>query len=477
MIVVEPLPSQVDLLRWGVVDGESPAPKVVSVWRRPPPTDRAALVGAVTAAIGDVECFALGAVLEGLVPRLVAVAPAELEVLSFDEQGFAVWLAAEKATPARFDGTPLTRVAVIDVGAEHYVVIQVHHGVLDGYGVVAFMRRIQQRYAATVEGRPQPSERLGDLVGLRAEASAAAAPDPEFWADVLDGLAEPGREIAFTPRVDAHPPIPLEIRFDVGVRDLTGLRDWPGCAIGIVAAYVARYLGSPDAVLGVVATMRQTALEKSTPIQLATVIPTRFRFDESTTALDAAAQLRDWFARAKPRVRAGERPERLLQSSPAGWRTGRTHGPVVNVLPFLSDIPGDVVTAAWGPVNDVLISLAAVADDRIRIDARFNPNLYSEQEMTAHARAVGDLLVAALADPDRPLADHPIPVRQVDGDRIAIPGGYASSARIRADLAAAGLTDVDVRTDPALVVVLPDDGDALARARAVLPPGVRIRTR
>lgn len=90
--------------------------------------------------------------------------------------------------------------------------------------------------------------------------------------------------------------------------------------------------------------------------------------------------------------------------------------------------------------------------------------------------AVAGALAAALAAPDGPLP--PIPARAVDPDRVAVPGGWIVPARVRAALAAAGFPDerVELLTEAPVTVVLRGvEPEELPRARAVLPPGVRVR--
>ncbi len=425
--------------------------------------------------LGRVQACGVGAVEEPASPagvRLVGVPPAPVEVRAFaDEHAYRAWLEAFRDEPLLYDGSPLCRAAVATVGGDGVVVLRAHHGVLDGYGLTTVFRRIADRYAgAAADDGP-----VGDVEALRGAAPSGPDPDPAFWARALDGIADPGREIAFTDRVAEPTAAPLRYAARVDGHALRARRSWPAEAAATVGAYVAGHLGTDDAVIGVVAALRRSAAERSTPVQWMAVIPSRIRVSGSGPA-EAGAALTRWLDAAATRVRRGERPEQLRAVVPAAWRTGRTHGPIVNVLAFVGDPPWSLEVSAWGPIEDCLVTVLPADAGGLIVDGVFHPDLYDGATARAHVEGIAALLAAALPDPALPFSAHPVAARPADPDRVPVPGGFVVPARIREALAAAGLGDAEIRTGPALTVVLAGaDEAALARARAVLPAGVRLR--
>lgn len=441
-------------------------------WRTATDVDTTELVRAVAGTLEEVEAAAVGAVIapDGTV-RLVATHRAPVERREETEDGYRAWRAAGTLP---LDGGPLVRASVVRIGNEHVVRLLVHHAVLDGYAATRIFRRIVERLAAAP--RALSFERRGDLVALAAATAPALAPDPAFWAAATDGLGAPGRPVSFADRTAPPDDRPLRVRTSVAAAGVIGRRSWPVEAVATIAAYTARHLGTPDARIGVPATLRRTPLERATPTQWMTVLPTRLAVPDDATPAGLAAELRRWLDAAAARVRAGERPEQLATAVPAAWRTGRVFGPLVNVLPDLRLTGWSLDVTAWGPVSDCLFSVYPVEGDRLVVDGVFHSRLYGAREASAHVEAVAALLGAALAAPDAPFP--PVPVRPVDPDRVAVPGGWIAPGGLLAALAAAGFPSetVELRLDaPVTVVLRGASAEQLPAARAVVPPGVRVR--
>lgn len=444
-----------------------------AAWRTDLPIDTDALARATVGALTETEAAAIGAVVDG-VARLVAAPPAPVGVEHFrTEEAYATWRAS---CTLQLDGGPLVRASVVRVVDAHVVRLLAHHAVLDGYAVTRIFRRIVARLRAEADGAPLPRERLGDLAALAVEAAPLRLPDAAFWSAATDGVGDPGREIAFVDRAAPPSGRPRQHRARIAAPGIADRRAWPAEAVATVAAYTARHLGTDDAHVGVTAGLRRTALERATPVQWMAVVPTRLAVPPDATPATLAADLRRWLAAASDRVAAGERPEQLLTAVPAAWRTGRLHGPIVNVLPDVRTDGWSLDVTAWGPVSDCLISVYPEPGDELVVDGVFHPELYGQARAAAHVDAVAALLGAALAAPDAPLPA--VPARPADPDRIAVPGGWAVPARIRAALAAAGFPadGIELRTAPPVTVVLRGvDAVRVPDARAVLPPGVRVR--
>lgn len=444
-----------------------------AAWRTELPIDTDALVRAATGALAETEAAGMGAVVDGGA-RLVVARRAPVGMERFvTEAEYEAWRAAGTF---QLDGEPLVRVSIVRVGHAHVVRLLAHHAVLDGYAVTRVFRRIVARVRAEADGPPLPHERLGDLAALAAEAAPLRPPDAAFWSAATDGVGGLGREIAFVDRAAPPSGRPRQHRARIAAPGVADRRTWPAEAVGTVAAYTARHLGTAAAHVGVTAGRRRTPLERATPVQWMAVVPTCLAVPPDATPATLAADVRRWLAAAFERIAAGERPEQLLTEVPAAWRTGRLYGPIVNVLADVRTDGWSLDVTAWGPVSDCLISVYSEPGDVLVVDGVFHPELYDAAQAAVHVDAVAVLLGAALAEPDAPLPA--VSARPTDPDRIAVPGGWVVPARIHGALAAAGFpTDgIELRTAPPVTVVLHGmDPARLPDARAVLPPGVRVR--
>ncbi|NMD54112.1 MULTISPECIES: hypothetical protein [Tsukamurella] len=470
---MQPLPSQVAMLQLAAQHPGSRALVIDAAWGTVAAVDTAALVRSAADALAETEAAGIGVRADhGM--RLVAADPAPVVVADFATRAeYEAWRAGGTLP---LDGGPLVRATIVRVDGAHVVRLLAHHAVLDGYGVTRVFRRILARLRAGAGGAPLPHERLGDLVALGATAAPLRPPDDAFWSAATAGVGEPGREIAFADRTAPPTDRPLQHRVRFAAPGVADRRTWPGEAVATVAAYTARHLGTDEARVGVTAALRRTALERATPIHWMAVVPTRFAVPEDATPSALAAELRRWLAAASDRIAGGERPEQLLTAVPAAWRTGRLYGPIVNVLPDVRTDDWSLDVAAWGPVADCLISVHPDPGDVFVVDGVFHPALYDADGARAHVDAIAALLATALVAPDAPLPA--IAARPVDPGRVAVPGGWAVPARIRSALAAAGFApdEVEVRPGPPLTVVLRGvDAARLPDARAVIPPGVRVR--
>ncbi|WP_165824621.1 hypothetical protein [Tsukamurella pulmonis] len=472
---MQPLPSQVAMLRLTAQHPQGRTLVIDAAWRTAAPVETADLVRAAQEALFETEAAAIGAEpVPGGGVRLVPTAPAPVAVHDVaDEDDLRRWRVSGTLA---LDGSPLVRVAIVRCAGDHVLRVLAHHAVLDGYGVTLIVRRILERLEALGAGRPLPLSRLGDLAALTAASAPLRDPDPAFWAAATEGVGRPGHEIALAERTGAPAESPLQYRLRIPAAAFRARRSWPAEAAATVAAYVARYLGTEAAHVGVTAALRSTDLERATPTYLVAVVPTRLHVPDGATPVSLAADLKSWLGAAVPRIAAGERPEQLLASTPAGWRTGRLYGPVVNVVPFAGVAGWSLDIVAWGPVSDSLITVHPGSDDDLLVVGVFHPELYDADGAAAHVEAIAALLSAALADPAAPLP--PIAAKPVAPDRVPIPGGWVTPAGLRAALGSAGFAaeQVNLRLETPVTVELIGAGpERLPQARAVLPPGVRVR--
>ncbi|GAA1077821.1 hypothetical protein [Tsukamurella spumae] len=474
---MQPLPSQLAMLRLEAQNPGSAALRIEAAWRTSERVDEHALVRAAAGALDETEVAGLGARhgADGVVGFVPAPRSA-IDVRAFDtESEYRAWRAAPVPSP---DGAALVGIAVVRVGTDHVFVVRAHHAVLDGYGLELLARRVLQRYPREVAGLPLPHVGLGSLEEVAAQVAPARLPDLTFWSGATDGVGQPGREIAFTPRAAPQAERPLLYRESIRVPGLHDRAAWPSEAVGTVGAYTARYLGTTDARIGVVLALRRTPAQRATPVQWMAVVPMRLEVLADSTPAALGGRVNRWLTAAGKRVADGERPEELLTALPAAWRTGRLYGPAVNVLPYVRHEGWTVDVGAWGPVEDCLFNIWPGPDDELVVEGAFHPELYTPERARGHVEALTALLTVSLASPFHPFAT--IPKKPIAADRIAVPGGWISPAELQGALASAGFTSHETElltTEPVTVVLRGVAPHRLLAARAVLPPGVRLRVR
>lgn len=470
------LPSQVALLNQGASTDAPSAFVIAASWRRTGPVDMNALVQAVTETVPETEVLGLGALRTDTGAHLVPAEPRPVSCQAFAEESqFRDWLSAEADSAFAFDGSALSRVYVIEVGSDRLVLIRAHHAVIDGYGLTLVMRRIAERYHARLRGEVLPHRLLGDLGALAARSASLGEPDPVFWSSAIGRVGEPGWSVSLTTKVAQPADRPIRHRVVVDAPPLERLSNWPLIAVAAAGAYVAGYLRAEDVTVGVASSLRHSGIARRTPVQWMAVIPTHIDYSGGVTASEVAERIRTWLAAASARVLAGERPERLLTDTPAAWRVGRTYGPTINVVPYRGGTGWDTEVHAWGPVEDCLINVIE-GQGRLVIDCLFHRALYGREESALHVEGIADLITASLATPNSVFDLGAIPCAGAS-ERIAIPGGFVVGSEVRRLLNGAGVDgdSAELDTSRGLTVGLRAGTAELDLARAVLPPGVRIR--
>ncbi|MCC6981721.1 MAG: amino acid adenylation domain-containing protein [Bauldia sp.] len=382
--------------------------------------DRAAFAAAVRTAVDEADVLALRFLEEDGAPAMVRDEDAQpmLEVVDVSGTGdpFAAAMASMAADMAR-PGDPLRgglaaeRLYVLR-NERHLWYQRLHHIVADGYGTALLTARIADLYSALASGEPPRTAAFGPLLGvLREDAdyqtSTRRAVDRDYWAKALDGLPEIVG-LASGPALAArtHHRCAMDLPASFAAR-LQGLAaeakaPWPDVLVALVGAYVGRFVGGQEAVVGVPHMARFGSAAASVPAMVMNILPLRVGLDEDSSVAahvaSVAAGLRA--ARRHGRFR-GEHIRRELGRL-GGER--RLHGPLVNVLPFFERQPRMAGLATRlerlgsGAVDDITFTILASPsgqDCRIEVDA--NPTLYGREETKAHAERLAVFLERAVA--------------------------------------------------------------------------------
>ncbi|MFD1147575.1 amino acid adenylation domain-containing protein [Saccharothrix hoggarensis] len=275
-----------------------------------------------------------------------------------------------------------------------------HHVVVDGYTVALVAQRIAEVYTALVDRAPvppSPFEPLATLVGLDAEyrASERFDDDRRFWLDELAGAPAPVSLAAEQPRM-AHGLVRhtgyLAEPTAQALRDLArevGVT-WPSVVMAATAAYLQRFTSAAEVVLGLPVTTRLGRVARAAPGMVSNVVPLRL-------AVQPSHSLEDLLRHTSDRLRAVMRHQRyryedLRRDRKLLGAEQRLVGPEVNVMMFDYDLKFGphralVHNLSIGPSDDLSVNVYDRGDGRgLQIDFDANPELYSDDEITAHQR-------------------------------------------------------------------------------------------
>lgn len=335
----------------------------------------------------------------------------DIAVLDFDGDpdpisAFTTWLANAVALPFALVGSPLLRQTVATVGNRVAYVAIAHHMVIDGYGAALLQRRLVAVYMARRHGLPIPAATFGTLAEL---TGSIRIPEPGDLQDWTEYLADGPDILSFTDEVAPPDPVPLTRHVAVrGVRRHGQI--WTRLMIAAVAAYVARYTGMGEVVVGVPVSNRRNHAERRTPAMLMTVIPLRVQVPRAASPREIAQRVGQ--AMIELSRKPPQRAETLREAVPTAWRSGRLHGPIANIVPFEVETPDRSAPCAveilnHGPVEDVSVLVAPTGDSDVRVELSMNPRLHSGQDADDHRDRLHRWMQAIADDPDRPLRDTP----------------------------------------------------------------------
>ncbi|WP_158887314.1 non-ribosomal peptide synthetase [Amycolatopsis anabasis] len=363
---------------------------------------------------------------------------------------------------------PLHRQVLFHIGRSHYFWYQrFHHILLDGYGFALITRRVAESYTALARGErpgPSPFGSLHDVLAAEAEyrSSAEHRRDREFWLDRLRdrpavaSFAEGDARASHTFR--RRSALLGEDRFAALRAAAEAMRGtWPEALIAAAAAYLHRWTGSAEVVLGLPMMNRLGSAAARVPCMAVNVLPVRLAIDPHAgfgeLVRAVSAELRA--VRRHQRYR-GEELRRELRLG-----TGRLTGPEVNIKPFREDvrfgeIPGIVRYLAAGPVDDLTVTAYPDSEsDGLVLDLDANPARYTEADLDGHLHRFPAFLERLLGS-DAPLAGIDL---LAPGERARIVGEFNDTAHevppgTLGDLVAAQAE----RTPDAPALIVPEDG-------------------
>ncbi|MFF4266233.1 amino acid adenylation domain-containing protein [Streptomyces virginiae] len=298
---------------------------------------------------------------------------------------------------------------------------QVHHLLLDGYGLRLVARRVADAYNGA--GTPAEADDLAALVDAESayRASRGHARDRAYWltswADrpeaptlgtgpvargdapaAAEGGAVPLRRTVF---------LPAAVQEGLDALARTAQTGWQVAALAAVALYTRRLTGAGEAVLGLPVTNRRSSRARRTPAMLTNVPPLRVPARPDTDLTGLVTEVRDRVAevlrhQGYPYAELRRELGLLAQDRPL-------HSIVANIMPFdhgldFEGIEAQVHPVSTGPVEDLKFSVyERPGGAGLRIDVEADALRHREEEVAAHlARFTALLHSFATADPALP---------------------------------------------------------------------------
>lgn len=302
-------------------------------------------------------------------------------------------------TPLDLACDRLSAFTLFRIGPERFFWYErIHHLATDGYGIVLVTNRVAELYSALKGGKPAgapppPLQRAFDDDAAYRESERREI-DRAYWLERFRNLPEvtsltPGRPVSahWFRRETAR----LDDGLMGGIRRLAEAADvtWPDALTALVAAYCARLAGAPEHVAGIPHMGRLGSAAARVPCMLMNVLPLRIAPDEDLPMRDFLIGVSRDLAKARRHGRY--RSEQLRRDLGLLGGARRLYGPLINVQPF--DLPPKMTgldvrlhILGAGAVEDITFTFRGDAKEALVFEVDANPDLYSEEEVSAHAK-------------------------------------------------------------------------------------------
>jgi amino acid adenylation domain-containing protein len=334
----------------------------------------------------------------------------------------AAWISADTARP--FDlagGGELCTTALLKLGERRFTLYRrVHHAVIDGWSLALLHNRIAAVYTALADGRPDDDEDSGFLPfqtlldsEARYRASGRFGRDRDYWLGQLRDRPEPARLTALRPvgtRGIQHHRVALGRERTAQLRlaaERFGVA-WTTLAIGVTAAYVARFTGEDEVVLGLPIAARMTPADQRVPGMVTNGLPLRVRPEPEVSVSEYMRRVERGAREILQRCRYPS--EHLVRDLGPAARGRPLWGPVLNVMGFdfklsFAGHAATVRNVSRVASDDLTITFHQVSSDgALEIHLDTHPDLYRAEEAEAHlSRLLYFLDEALAADPDAAL--------------------------------------------------------------------------
>ncbi|MFE9249106.1 amino acid adenylation domain-containing protein [Streptomyces sp. NPDC007088] len=357
------------------------------------------------------------------------------------------YMAGDMAAVDRLDA-PRHHQALLRLGpGRHYWYVRYHHIAVDGLSGAVLARTVADLYGRAVRGEDPagielPAAPLRALIAdeVAYRDSDRYQADRAYWtsrfADLATGEAEAGPDGADETRARGGAPLirrrtdapagpagaevhlhngetlPVSVLEDLRRLASAGRTSWTAVLVSAVAAYVGRVTGRAEVTVGLASHGRPGGL-RHIPGMTATILPLRLEVAPDTT-VGALVRTVATEMRGALRHRRFSREQLVRELNLTDGAAGLTDI-VVNIMgyDYGLDFAGSPATSrvlSIGPVDDVSLFVSERSESQgplIGFDT--NPELYRQEDVALHQRAVVSFLAAlARADSTVLLRDLPL---------------------------------------------------------------------
>jgi amino acid adenylation domain-containing protein len=371
--------------------------------------DLDALLSAIRRAVAEAECLHVrfgehdGTPFQQRVPVAAPVTLLDLSAEPDPDSAAAEWMRTDLGRVVDLARGPLFHQAVLRLAPDRVVWFQrYHHLVVDGRGSATIARRVGDLYSGEAEPVSWPLSALIDS-DREYRASERFAADRAFWHAAFADRLQPVRLVE---RSAGQPDRVERRRAELSAERVSAHRALAErcgtrvsrVVVAAVAAYLHRVTGAPEVIIGLPVTARLDAGIAVVPGMVSNVLPLRVTTRPETTSADLVAEVARRVREMMPHSRyRGEELAREL-GMPDGIR--EFVGPGANVMGFedgvrFRDHAFTMHNLAFGPVNDLAISVFERPDGRLVVEFHADADRCDADALAAHERrflAVLDLL-------------------------------------------------------------------------------------
>ncbi len=312
-------------------------------------------------------------------------------------------------TPVDLTRDPLAANLLFIVRPQRFLwSLRVHHLATDGFGMGLLANRVAEIYNAG-RGGPAVGPGFAPLSNVWDEDAAYRVSDKRtvdaaYWREVMGDAPEvaslaPGKAVTAHSFHRSERLLPPEVTARLKVRADASRLSWPDVVTVLGAAYVRRFAGVEDAVIGVPHMARMGSASARVPAMVMNVLPLRLMLDEDAPLdvqlIEASRAL------IKARRHGRYRSEQLRRDLGLIGGARRLYGPLINVLPFaqpprFEGLDATLHILGTGPVDDISFTFRGDASPDLTLEVDANPDLYSAEQTAAHGERLAAFIAAAL---------------------------------------------------------------------------------
>lgn len=312
-------------------------------------------------------------------------------------------------TPTDPEQNPLAANLVFLLGQNRYLwSLRVHHLATDGYGMVLIANRVAELYNAAISGSAAgpgfaPLQKVWEEDAAYRHSDKRKA-DADFWRTQMENAPEvvslaPGRAVSAHTFHRTERLLPPSVTERLLARAQRQNLAWPDLITALTGAYIRRFSGAEEAIIGVPHMGRMGSASARVPSMVMNVLPLRLAMDEASSLDEELIKVSKSLIRSRRHGRY--RSEQLRRDLGLIGGARRLYGPLVNVLPFdhpphFNGLTTKLHVLGTGPVDDISFTFRGNAAPLLTLEVDANPDLYTESEAAAHGARLANFIAAAL---------------------------------------------------------------------------------